>query len=336
MANRPGWWIALVLMACEFCFVSPLSAQTQHDAPQSRPPEAAAQPGGVLPNGQSAQPQHLAVQPPFVLTAHQQQELDQLLDEWERNNSAIKTFKCSFTRWEYDPAFIPNPKQPKTECHGELKYAAPDKGLFHVTDASEAVLDPKTHTWVMQKVDPTEYWTCDGKSIYQVDANKKQIIEQPIPAEMQGKAITDGPLPFVFGAKADVLRKRYFMRVITPQERAKDEVWLDARPRTQKDAANFSRVELILSKPDLQPVAIQIYNPGASEQNQSRTVIKLENASVNSPWAPIQQLFNDFARPSILGYKHVVEQPRVPPPAAPQTPGGNGLEQAGRGKSPPR
>ncbi len=90
-----------------------------------------------------------------------------------------------------------------------------------MTEAYEAVLDPKTQTWNMQKVDPTEYWTCNGKSIFQVDAKKKQIIEQPIPAELQGKSITDGPLPFVFGAKADTLRKRYFMRIVTPPDAAK-------------------------------------------------------------------------------------------------------------------
>ncbi len=298
MAKRPGWWIAVLFAVCEICFTSSLMAQTDTQSTQPRPPEAAVQQGGVLPNGARAQPQQLAVQPPFELTQQQQNELDRLLDDWEKQSSAIKQFKCNFTRWEYNPAFIPNPKQPQTECHGELKYSAPDKGLFHVTEAYEAVLDPKSQTWNMQKVDPTEYWTCNGKSIFQVDAKKKQIIEQPIPAELQGKSITDGPLPFVFGAKADTLRKRYYMRIVTPPERSKDEVWLDARPRTQKDAANFSRVELILSKPELQPVAIQIYNPGAGPQNQSRTVIKLENPSVNSPWAPIQQMFNDFARPA--------------------------------------
>lgn len=328
MAKCHGGWTALGIVYCTLILVAPLHAQQA--APAQPSPET------TLPNGAPAQPQQLAVQPPFVLTPQQQAQLDHLLDEWEKDNSAIKTFKCSFTRWEYDPAFIPNAKQPKTECHGEIKYASPDKGLFHVTEASEAVLDPKTQTWNLQKVEPVEYWTCNGKSIFQVDAKKKQIIEQPIPPAMQGKAITDGPLPFVFGAKADTLRKRYFMRVITPQERSEEEVWLEARPRTQKDSANFSRVELILSKPELQPVAIQIFNPGAGAQNQSRTVIRLENASVNSPWAPIQQLFNDFARPNILGYKHVVEQPQMPPPAAPQGASTEGLEQAGQSKSPPR
>jgi hypothetical protein len=144
-------------------------------------------------------------------------------------------------------------------------------------------------------------------------------------------------LPFVFGAKADTLRRRYFMRLVMPPEGVKDQVWLEARPKMQKDAANFASVRLILSKPDLQPTAIEITNPGADPKNPSRTVIKLENPSINNPWAPIQQLFSDFARPNILGYKHVIEQTQVPPPSSPQTPQGTTpLEQAGRSKSPPR
>ena len=74
---------------------------------------------------------------------------------------------------------------------------------------------------------------------------------------MQGKAISDGPLPFVFGAKADTLRKRYFMRIITPPG-VTDQIWLESLPRYQADAANFSKVELILQARDLMPFAIQI------------------------------------------------------------------------------
>ncbi len=94
MAKCPGWWIAVLFAVCEICFVSSLMAQTNTEATQPRPPEAAAQQGGVLPNGQTAQPQQLAVQPPFELTQQQQNELDRLLDDWEKQSSAIKQFKC--------------------------------------------------------------------------------------------------------------------------------------------------------------------------------------------------------------------------------------------------
>ena len=39
---------------------------------------------------------------------------------------------------------------------------------------------------------------CDGKAIYQFDYKQKKLKEYPLPKNLQGKAITNGPLPFVF------------------------------------------------------------------------------------------------------------------------------------------
>lgn len=274
---------------------------------------------GMLPNGAPAQPKVIQLQPPFMLSPEEQARLDQLLKEWEDKSSNIKTFKCEFTRLEYDPAFMNgDPNQAKTESRGELKYAAPDKGLFHVTQTWDYVLDTKTGKPNKTEGGPGEYWTCDGKSIFQVDHQQKRIIERPIPPELQGQAITEGPLPFVFGAKAKTLQQRYFMRVITP-ENDKDRVWLEARPRLQKDAANYSKVELILTRAKMLPYAIQIFDPGANAQNQSRTVITFDDPSVNSPWTGIQQMFDDFARPNLFGYKHELEQPQGAPADSPKT-----------------
>src|SRR4029077_6046625 len=98
--------IALLTIFFAPFFVAPLEAQTQPPATQQAQPSAAqqAQPG-KLANGAPAKPQQIAVQPPFVLAPQEQAQLDQLLGEWEKNNSAIKTFRCSFTRREYDPTF---------------------------------------------------------------------------------------------------------------------------------------------------------------------------------------------------------------------------------------
>ncbi len=282
------------------------------------PPSQTTVPTGTAP----LQPQVLPLAPPFTLTPTEDANLNQLLNDWEKSSSNIKTFKCEFTRLEYDPAIaVGNPNQFTTESHGELKYAAPDKGLFHVTKLTNYILNQKTGQFVETPGEPTEWWSCDGKSIFEVrDKPEKLVVERPLPPEMYGKAITDGPLPFVFGAKAAALKNRYYMRIITPAANAQSEVWLDAFPKMQKDAANFSRVMVILKKDDLQPAAIQIFNPGANAQNPARTVIKLEEPSINNPWAPFQNLLNDFARPNPIGYKHVTEQNNVPPPAATQTP----------------
>jgi TIGR03009 family protein len=281
------------------------------------------------------QPQVLPLAPPFTLTPPEEANLNQLLNDWEKSSSNIKTFKCEFTRLEYDPAIaVGHPDQATTVSSGELKYSAPDKGLFHVTKLTNYVQDPKTGQFVAQPGEPTEWWSCDGKSIFEVrDQPQKLVVERPLPPEMYGKAITDGPLPFVFGAKAAALKSRYYMRIITPPANAQSEVWLESFPKMQKDAANFSRVMLILKKADLQPAAIQIFNPGANAQNPARTVITLDEPSVNNPWAPLQNLLNDFARPNPFGYKHVMEQDLQPPAATTPVSKTDNNSQASRPKT---
>src|SRR5262249_3722344 len=159
----------------------------------------------------------------------------QLLKDWETASNNVQTFKCNFTRMEYDPALVGgNPNQPSAVSKGELKYATPDKGMFRVKEQTNYSPDPtKPGQFTAQQVDPTEWLTCDGKAMYEVrDQPQKLVVETPLPPEMQGKAITDGPLPFVFGAKAAALKGRYYMRLTPPPSaNAATEVWLEAFPR---------------------------------------------------------------------------------------------------------
>jgi TIGR03009 family protein len=339
MTIRAGFAIALIIAIFLMLLTGPSPLQAQSSPPAadsaSKPTQSTSSASGA-----PLQPQVLPLAPPFTLAPAEEANLNQFLKDWEIANNGIKTFKCSFTRLEYDPTIAGgNPNQITTESHGELKYAAPDKGMFHVKELTNYVPNPKGGPLVAQKGEPTEWWTCDGSSMFEVkDKPQKLVVETPLPPEMRGKAITDGPLPFVFGAKAASLKSRYFMRIITPGANAQNEVWLEAFPKQQKDAANFSRVNLILKKADLQPTAIQIFNPGANVQNASRTVIMLEDPSINNPWAPLQNLFDDFARPNPIGYKHVLEQNLVPPPTTTQMPDAKASDnsQASRVKSAPK
>ena len=164
----------------------------------------------------------------------------------------------------------------------------------------------------MRSGEAGEHWVCNGTSIYEFRHTERQLRETKLPPEMQGKAISDGPLPFVFGAKADTLKKRYAMRIITPPG-VTDQVWLEALPRFQADAANFSKVELILQARGLMPFAIQIYKPGG----QDRDVYQFDPKT--SLIDRGLDLIRDFSRPiTPLGYTFIVEdagggQPPAPP-----------------------
>ena len=85
-----------------------------------------------------------------------------------------------------------------------------------------------------------EHWVCDGKSIFEFEGRKKQLIQRELPPEMRGKQIVEGPLPFLFRVCAEMIKVRYWIRAILPPP-MKGAVTLEAEPKTREDAANFRR-----------------------------------------------------------------------------------------------
>jgi TIGR03009 family protein len=272
---------------------------------------AAAQPPAVQP---AAPPQRVAAVPaqplsaqPPALAPQEQAALDQLLAAWEARNASVRTWSCTFHKWEYNawsPADAAGERLAFAESTGELKYAAPDKGLFRVKESKQ--WNPEARRYEVRGGDAGEHWVCNGESIYEFRHPERQLRETKLPPEMRGKAISDGPLPFVFGAKADTLKKRYWMRIVTPREAA-DQVWLEALPRFQADAANFAKVELILGARDLMPFAIQIYKPGG----QDRDVYQFDQRTNLIDKG--LDLIRDFARPTTpFGYTYILEDAGQP------------------------
>lgn len=222
---------------------------------------------------------------PFVLTAEEQAQLDRVLQVWEQRSAQIRTFRCKFFRMEYNAAFAPagQAHQPLHVDKGEIYYTAPDKGMFRVEE-------PRP-----------EHWICDGKAVYQYDYQQKCVIQRRLPPELQGKNITEGPLPFIFGARADQLKQRYWMRIVTPAD-AKNQIWLEVYPRFQADAANFRRVDIILTTDTVLPFAIQLHDPGG----QSRVVYQFppENMAVNAK--NLRDIFEDPFSPRVpRGWKMI-------------------------------
>jgi TIGR03009 family protein len=295
------------------------------------------QPGVMPPNQQPARPQQLALQAPFKLTPQQQADLDQLLGEWETQSNNMQNFSCKFMRTTYKPAFMGNNNQPAELDIGEIKYAAPDKGMFRVDKTFVYVKNPKTNEYEQQPGGDGEHWTCSGTSIYNVNVADKTIEEYPLPKQLQGKAITEGPLPFVFGAKAADLKARYFLRDITPQPEQGKTVWLQVVPKYRRDAQNFQFCEVILTKNDMLPYAIKVIDPGATPQNLARTVYTFEDRSVNGAWARLQNWLKDFSIPTKIGYKHVVkEAPEQAPPQGPPAAQAQQAQQPGAQNQPPQ
>lgn len=310
--------------------VQPPSAALRQAPPTRQvPPAPGGQPAGrVAAPAQQTQQQQMPQRPPQAQPQQQQQqqgpqlspaeqaELDQILIGWEQQSDKVKTLSTTFTMFEYDAVFGPKgapgqPPEPKRICEGAIHFAAPDKGSYQITKGGE------------------ERWMCDGKAIYEFDAKQRKLKEYQLPAQLQGKAITNGPLPFVFGAKAETMKQRYVMRVLTPPD-DKTQILIEAWPRWQQDAANFHHVQVILDKKTMLPSALRLYDPNPQ---MYKVYAFAESPTVNGTW---DQIKNFFSRPTTpLGWQHVVEEPpaeALPPSNPPQVPTADARAKA----APPR
>lgn len=255
------------------------------------------------------------LQPPrgFELTPDQQRWVDQVLGYWEHRSNNVNTYSCNFARWEYNPAFIRDPNTPWTVAEGVIKYAKPDKAMYRVDDirfyqAPRAAGEKPA--WVKREGTFGENWVCDGQAIFEYDYRNQQLIERILPEHMQGEAIADGPLPFLFGAKAAKLKQRYWIKPLVPPRGSQGEYWLLVKPKSRTDAANFEQVEIILDQKEFLPTAMQIYLPGGRE----RKVFQFNDRRANDPLRFFQR---DFSKPELpRGWKKVVDGGRPGPRSA--------------------
>lgn len=258
----------------------------------------------------------------FELNALERARLDQVLNAWETESGKIDTFKCSFERWEYNVAFGPGQNIPLNKDKGEASYQRPDKGSFQITQIAVFQAQPVAPgqqqpaqpqgAWVPQPNAIGEHWVCDGKSVFEYRHDQKQLVERPIPPQLQGRAIADGPLPFLFGAEARKLKERYWIRI---ENENANQFHLVAKPRHQAQAAEFTEVDVMLDRQRLLPTHMQVHLPNGSRQLY---MFDLANASVNSTLAKLQALFERPRTP--FGWKRVVENMPLEQAAQPAPP----------------
>lgn len=278
---------------------------------QPAPPQ---QPGQPLSAGQQPPP----VQAPFLLTPQQEQFLDQVLGIWERESDKIQLFKSEFKLFEYDATLL-DPQVPTKFCYGEVRYSKPDKGYYEIKTIHVAQPNPDPAKQQAANVNERfvfplsqeqgEKWICDGQAIFEFAASKKQVIERRLPPEMLGKAISDGPLPFVFGVEAAKLKKRYWLRIITPPNEQTN-TWIEAYPKFRADAANYQRIEIVLRNQDLMPQAVQVFMPNNLPDKKVSKVYVFDNPQANGVLATIGNFMGMFVRPQLpLGWQWEVENP---------------------------
>jgi TIGR03009 family protein len=259
----------------------------------------------------------------FPLEPRLQQHTDKVLKFWEHHSGQIKIYRCNFKRWEDDPQF--DPKVFETYAKGRIQYAKPDKGLFQVTELHQGrKINGKVQHIKQQETD-LEKWICDGKTIFEFDHRNKRVVERPLPPEIQGQQIVEGPLPFLFGAKAAQINSRYWVRV-NPDKPAKQSgkpgaFWIEAVPKFREDAANYKQIDIVIPDDEkFLPKAIILHHP-----DRSRTTFEFSERDHDwkDPLAKLRVWERAFFNPATpKGWKRfkepVAQQAAAPRQATPR------------------
>ena len=245
--------------------------------------------------------------PPFQLTPAQQDRVDQILNHWERKTGQIQRFTCSFHRFEYQPQWLKNAA--RTISDGTIRFQAPDRGEFQITKYREYTgQDPNGKPrYDETESEHLEHWLCDGTTIFEFDPRQKLLIERNLPPEWRGKAITNGPLPFLFGAKAKQLKERYWVREVRAART--DEIQLEIVPKTSKDAVNYNKVHIMLAaggqQADFLPNGMILFLPGGEKKTFQFKNRQINKRSVAGVW----RIFNGdpFRAKTPPGWQRLVD-----------------------------
>ncbi|MCA9107341.1 MAG: hypothetical protein KDA83_18135 [Planctomycetales bacterium] len=290
------------------------AGQPQVGQPQIGQPQV----GPLAP--ETPQPQILPC--PFEpIDAEHEAYLRQLLEYWESSTDQIQRFHCSFTQWEFTvfgPAPDPTTGEHKatTMARGEIKYELPDKGYVDFSakwNFVAATAEEPDHYVVAPDVELNRFIT-DGTHTYEFNFAEQIVNKVELPPEMRGRTIADGPIPFIFGAEADKMQARYWIRVVTPPEAATaGEYWLEAFPKFLGDRAEFHHVRVILDGEEFLPIALEVYDADHTDQAPHFSTYKFEDRRKN----PNNSLFiiqrRPFYEPSIPSGWQMVERPLISP-----------------------
>lgn len=209
-----------------------------------------------------------------------EEELNQLNDflvRWEEFGKNVKRVSCEVHMREFDGVLQQNSKRPVAHTWGQFRFISPNKLMYHIRGEFVYTDEKPEGEW---KEGQNEWMiVLNSKEFIQYDYKNKKVVVFPVASEEQDMDLTmdNGQFPLFFVAKADSLKDRFYMRIITPANKQKDEVWIEAFPRYARDAQQFRSITVILGLKDLQPT----YMRRLGVNGKSRTDLTFKNVSVN-------------------------------------------------------
>ncbi len=221
-----------------------------------------------------------AIVPPpenYNPTKEELASLDEFLTRWEEYGKKIKRVACNVHMREFDSILQQDAKRPVAHTLGKFKFITPNQISYHILGEFEYNDAKPEGEW---KKGQNEWKVVlDGKSFTQYDFQNKKAVVYQIPDEEQNIDLTmdNGQFPLFFVAKAETLKSRFYLRIITPKSRQKTEVWIEAFPRYARDSQQFKSITVLLNLKDLQPS----YMRRISANGKSKTDLTFLDVAVN-------------------------------------------------------
>lgn len=242
------------------------------------------------PSGGTAVPQQSSTTPQVGAARNQAEvqvqlpaELETILQTWEQQTAPISRMKGTFDRYDYDAVF-----QIVKWAEGRYFYDQPDKGRMDFIPHRRIPEEPKNRvvangvTYTVQ-ADVAQSWVCTGKEILDVNHDQKTYNRVEIPPHYQGDNIQDGPLPFLFGMKAEELKKRYVMNLGDMHNPRGEQpiIHLIASPILAAQQREFRRAEILLDGRDYLPKAVKLWD---TTGNKETVYVFHGHDQVRIPW----------------------------------------------------
>lgn len=240
-------------------------------------------------------------------------ELEELLKEWELQSAKIRTLVGEHQRIVYNGVF-----EVEKYANGKFYYESPDKGRIDLEGVEVEKGTPakrqntKGEDYKIEADQKTK-WVCTGDKILNINDDEKTYESFDLPKELQGTNIIHGPLPFLFGMKAEEAKRRFeiaFVNQKNPKQNNADVVWLTAKPRMVADRENFQLATIILDRKRFLPHAVKLLDPSGNLETVYTFPAKSLHVNQRNMIPPIFR--NDPFHPRLAGYKPMQQQVVVP------------------------
>ena len=133
--------------------------------------------------------------------------------------------------------------------------------------------------------DSAEMWICSGQEIIMVNGDEKTYEIVPVPKHLRGTNIIDGPLPFLFGMKADKAHERFQITLVGKNQLV---MFLRIVPRRKSDKDNYEMAEIKLDRKTYLPIAVKLHDPtGNLETLYEFEILDMNKSSLRAKLAGV-------------------------------------------------